>query len=100
MPEAPSPVLAFAETTVETLLAAVTSKLGYVERSLDELERDVRRKVSALIAQNEGLVQDPPSRQWLIRTSIVLAVHQVLKPLAGGADLISILSDAMTEPFR
>src|SRR3954451_4381421 len=74
MPEAPPPVLAFAETTVEALLAAATSKLGDVGRSPEELERDVRQRVSDLIAQNEHMVQDPPSRQWLLRTSIVLAV--------------------------
>jgi hypothetical protein len=100
MPEAPPPVLAFAETTVEALLAAATSKLGDVGRSPEELERAVRQRVSDLIAQNEHMVQDPPSRQWLLRTSIVLAVYRVLEPLARGADVISIISDAMTEPFR
>jgi len=98
--QAPPPVLAFAETTVETLLAAAMLKLGDVGRTSDELERDVRQRVAALIEQNEQLAQDAPSRQWLLRTSIVLAVYQVLEPLAGGADLVSILSDAMTEPFR
>jgi hypothetical protein len=101
MAEQASTGLAFAETTVEALLAAARPHIDDLGgRSLGELERDVRQRVSSLVGQNAHLALDAPTGQWLLRASIVLAVYQVLEPLAGSAPVISILRDAMIEPFR
>ena len=86
MSEQPSAVLSFAETTVEALLAAAIARIiGVRGRSPDELEREVRMRISTLVEWNAHLVLDAPTAQWLLRASTVLAVYQVLEPLAGSA---------------
>jgi L-2-amino-thiazoline-4-carboxylic acid hydrolase len=100
MAEQPPPALSFAETTVEALLAAAIPKIDRHGRSPAELEDEVRVRVSELVERNTHLALDAPTLQWIHRASVVLAVYQVLGPLAGGDEVISILRDAMTEPFR
>ena len=98
--QAPAP-LAFAETTVEALLAAATAKIpALASRSPEDLERQVRSRVAELVERNGYLVLDAPTAQWLQRTCIVLAVYEVLKPLTGTAEAIAIVRDAMTAPFK
>lgn len=100
MPEPASTGLAFAETTIEALIEAAVSRIDDLGgRSRAELERAAQDQVSALVERHAHLAVDPPTQLWLLRSSIVLAVYRVLEPLAGGADVIAILREAMIEPF-
>lgn len=101
MSDPPPPALSFAETTIEVLLAAAASSFDAVrDRPPNELERDVRARVASIVGRNAHLVLDPPTGQWLQRTSIVLAVYQTLETIVDRTELISVLRDAMVEPFK
>lgn len=101
MSEQLSTRLSFGEATVAALLAAARTKITALRgRAWDEIEVAAGARVKSLVEQNAHRASDAPTRQWLQTSSQVLAVFQELQPLAGSSEVLSILREALTAPFK
>jgi hypothetical protein len=101
MSEQPSTRLSFGEATVAGLLAAARTRIIALRGpAWDEVEVAVRARVESLIEQNAHRASDAPTRQWLHTASQVLAVFQELEPLAWASEVLHVLREALTAPFK
>jgi len=90
------------QALVTDLLAAVRPRVTDLHgRSWEEIETAVRNRMIKLTEQNEARMIDPPSQQWLLLASMILAAYQELLPLVGDKQTgLSILRNAMAAPFK
>jgi len=70
-------------------------------KSWPELRREIEAQAARLEEQNAALALDGPSAAWLAYSSIILALHRRLAPLAGGRDrLLALLGGIMTGELK
>jgi hypothetical protein len=99
-PEA-MPGAAYGATTVGTLVAAAKARVaGRADADWARIEAAVASRAAALVEQNAHRAEDEPTERWSKTCSLVLAAFRELEPLVGTALALSILSDAMTAPFK
>ena len=101
MSERPSAKLSFGETSAPALLSAARARISAPgARTWDEIEAAVSARARSLLEQNAHRASDPPTQQWLTTSSLVLAAFQELESLASTTEVLSILRDALTAPFK
>ena len=93
--------LSFGDVSLNALLTTARAKLApLVGRSWHEIERAVSARANNLVESNAHRAVDAPTQQWLQRSSLVLAAYQELEPLAGRVEVLSVLCEALTVPFK
>jgi hypothetical protein len=96
-----TPKLAFAATSVPSLLVAVRSALeSSATLPWEEIAADVSVRAEELVQANRHMAQDAPGEQWLRTSSVILAAYQHLSPVVGGPRLLTIFLDALAKSFR
>jgi hypothetical protein len=86
-----TPRLAFAATSVASLLAAVRSALEpSVCLPWENVAAAVSVRADELVQTNRQMAQDAAGEQWLQTSSVILAAYQHLSPVVGAPRLLTM----------